>query len=154
MNTTVAIAILAFWAVLATCFMIAALRSRSYYIKTLADVRKDRDAAIDVAEGFKREVNRLQPLAFPEPKPAYDSLSLARAVRKITGPVKPTSARTMPASRTSDRTDSLIAGVALSEASQPSTWSGNFTAPDPTPSPSCDTSPSFSSDGGSCGGGE
>jgi hypothetical protein len=157
-NAIVALVIIGAWAFAATIVTAVALTSLSRIKKTLTGVRKDRDNALDIANGFKREVERLQRLAFPA-RDGSDGISVGRALRKITGPVKPTSARTPSTSRTSDSTDSFAAGVLASTL-----WSGNYGSPDSGSSSSCDTSSSSSSysdsgsssssDGGSCGGGE
>jgi hypothetical protein len=142
MNTAIAIGILAFWALAATGVMIAALRSRNDARRLTNIIRKDRDDAIAVAENWRGEAMSLR-------KPARDgsdgNASMARALRTITGPVKPTSARTTSTSR-NDSTDAMVMGSLIAP--------GGWSAPATDTSTSCDTSSSSSSDSGSCGGGE
>jgi hypothetical protein len=141
MNTSIAIGILAFWAVFATGMMIAALRSRSAERRQHWDTRRKLATANTVAENWRGEAMSLR-------KPARDgsdgNASMARALRRITGPVKPTSARTSSTSR-NDSTDAMMMGSLIAP--------GGWSAP-ATDTSSCDTSSSSSSDGGSCGGGE
>jgi hypothetical protein len=81
------------------------------------------------------------------------NLSMARALRKITGPVKPTSARTSTTSRQDPSTDTLN-GMAMGSLVAPGGWSTPDQSPAPAPSPAPDCSPAPSVDSGACGGGE
>lgn len=146
MNTTVTLIIITAWGVTATVAMIAALRARTKLRLLLVRTGNELITTKAHLARAQEELRRATTRTVPVRDDSDGKLSMARALRRITGPVKPTSARTSSTSR-NDSTDAMMMGSLIAP--------GGWSAPATDTSTSCDTSSSSSSsDGGSCGGGE